>query len=477
MSFMLLVAPEPVVGAPSPDEMAKNDATKKCAEFFPGDECFRCIPTDGWTSVGVIADGAVCPDGYDMTDTNQVVLNCTHLKQERCCGDVFSGAGNCEDLVINDVKKQCAFVNGGIASCGDDAFPPTKLPPGWTMQAENPNRIWLCPERKNYVWVDNIRCVDPCEGLTTCLKCLREGCCWPTDNTCKFAVPPGGYGVCPSDDKTPKKKCDDFQTLLIDHDACKKVTNCDDCLATSLPSNKSKRCRWFIFSEQDAGNCWAYCPGSLNCGQAERYNCSCRKITVDFDKAADGTPIKRGDYVTDQWKSLGLMLAASGTESSKKGARIFDTTNPGRRKTGDPDLGAPNKRCTPAGPGIGRGGEPGEPDKKGVNCEPQGNALIIQEDNSRPGVPNDNRNGGTITMDFSTKRRYVYEMGLLDIDDAATVDIVYVKGNGVTVKKTRNVPQLGDNSFQVFKINQANVKRVMLTLEGSGAVTFVSFCA
>jgi hypothetical protein len=116
-------------------------------------------------------------------------------------------------------------------------------------------------------------------------------------------------------------------------------------------------------------------------------------------------------------------------------------------------------------------------DKKGVNCKPQGHALIIQEDNGRLDVPNDNRNGGTITMDFSTKRIYVYEMGLLDIDDAATVDVVYVSSNGVTVKKTRTVPELGDNSFQVFKINQANVKRVILKMEGSGAVTFVSFCA
>jgi hypothetical protein len=202
--------------------------------------------------------------------------------------------------------------------------------------------------------------------------------------------------------------------------------------------------------------------------------CPCSKITVDFDKAADGTPIKGGDYVTDQWKSLGLTVAASGTESSKKGARIFDTTNPGSRKAGDPDLGAPTQRCTPTGPGIGEGGMPGGP---GVNCEPQGYALIIQEDNDVPDVPDDNRDGGTITLDFSAKPRYVYEMGLLDIDEVTTVDIVYVNDKGVTVKQTRKAPELGDNSFQVVEINQANVKRVILTMEGSGAVTFVSFCA
>jgi hypothetical protein len=75
----------------------------------------------------------------------------------------------------------------------------------------------------------------------------------------------------------------------------------------------------------------------------------CETITIDLETAADGTHITRGDYVSDQWKSLGLQVAASGTESSKMGALIFDMANPGTREDGDPDLGAPNERCDPAG--------------------------------------------------------------------------------------------------------------------------------
>jgi hypothetical protein len=179
--------------------------------------------------------------------------------------------------------------------------------------------------------------------------------------------------------------------------------------------------------------------------------------------------------VTDQWKSLGLKLSASGTKSSKKGARIFDTTNPGSIKAGDPDLGAPNQRCTPAGPGIGAGGEPTS-GNKGVNCKPQGNALIIQEDNAYPDIPNDNVNGGTITFDFfEPGGKYVYEMGLLDIDYATTVKVVYENGDGSTSENDLVVPLLGDNSFQVLKIRQAAVRSIKVIMARSGAVTYIMF--
>jgi hypothetical protein len=48
--------------------------------------------------------------------------------------------------------------------------------------------------------------------------------------------------------------------------------------------------------------------------------------------------------VRNEWKSLGLVVDASGTESAEKGVRIFDTTNPGSEEAGDPDLGAPTPR-------------------------------------------------------------------------------------------------------------------------------------
>lgn len=45
--------------------------------------------------------------------------------------------------------------------------------------------------------------------------------------------------------------------------------------------------------------------------------------------------------------------------------------------------------------------------------------LIIQEDNVKEcgvDVPDDNQDGGTITMDFSPPAEMVYSIGLLDVD-------------------------------------------------------------
>ena len=87
---------------------------------------------------------------------------------------------------------------------------------------------------------------------------------------------------------------------------------------------------------------------------------------------------------------------------------------------GDPDLGSPNEMCSPAGPGTGEGGEPGEPVR---NCEPLGNVLIIQEVNDCPDdIPDDAGDGGVLTLDFAESRAvYVKELGLLDIDYATSI--------------------------------------------------------
>jgi hypothetical protein len=92
--------------------------------------------------------------------------------------------------------------------------------------------------------------------------------------------------------------------------------------------------RWIkvIMTRSGAVTYVKFCPGNL-----------CKKITVDFDRDANGNPIERGAYVRNE----GLVVDASGTENAKKGARIFDTTNPGSQADGDPDLGAPNSKCYP----------------------------------------------------------------------------------------------------------------------------------
>lgn len=118
----------------------------------------------------------------------------------------------------------------------------------------------------------------------------------------------------------------------------------------------------------------------------------CESIIVNFDSAANGTMLPAGTYVQDEWLAYGLRLLAAGGLNELP--RLFDTANPTGR---DYDLGAPNQRCSPPGPGVGEDGEPGEP---GENCNPLGNVLIVQEPNKNPDIPDDNGEGGVIMLLF-----------------------------------------------------------------------------
>ena len=195
----------------------------------------------------------------------------------------------------------------------------------------------------------------------------------------------------------------------------------------------------------------------------------CVNVTVDFLTTPDGATIPGGAYVEDEWIEYGLTLSAVGGLGSVP--RVFNSSDVGDAHAGfgDRDLGTPNEMCTPPGPGEGAGGEPGEP---GENCVFQGNLIIIQENNEKPSIPDDNRDGGMIIFDFNPPATYVYEMGFVDIDEAASLTMVYDD----TIDVTLNLPQLGDNSFQIFPIDIANVNQVKVNLQGSGAVSYIDFC-
>lgn len=178
---------------------------------------------------------------------------------------------------------------------------------------------------------------------------------------------------------------------------------------------------------------------------------ACEKTTVNFDKSADGTDLSPPLCVENEWKSLGLTLFAEGGEGSLP--CLFDTADPRPNEDcGDADLGSPNEACTPPGPGEGEPGAPGGP---GENCEERGNVLIIQEPGSD--CPDDNQDGGTLTLDWPCEGgAYVEEIGLLDIDYATTVFVVYEKDDGTMAEREIVVPVLGDNSYQTLPIDQAN---------------------
>jgi hypothetical protein len=195
-------------------------------------------------------------------------------------------------------------------------------------------------------------------------------------------------------------------------------------------------------------------------------------VEVDFSVTANNSRVSRGDYVKNEWAEFGLTLSAAGGYDTRP--RVFDTANPGdNNDNGDPDLGSPNKRCTPAGPGVGKGGEP---DEEGENCTPLGNVLIIQESNGKIDIPDDNMNGGSIVFDFEPKAQFVSKIGLLDVDYETKISVVYQTKGGKMKAKTFSVPILGDNSYQDLSIDVAHVKQLTLSMKRSGAVSSISFC-
>lgn len=201
---------------------------------------------------------------------------------------------------------------------------------------------------------------------------------------------------------------------------------------------------------------------------------TCVPVDVDFSKAANGMKVLRGDFVSNEWAAYGLTLKALGGYADRP--RVFDTSNPGDNEYGDPDLGSPNKLCSPSGPGAGVGGQPKDGDEPGENCSPLGNALIIQEKNDNLAIPDDNVHGGTIEFSFEPYAVFVSDIGLLDVDYKTSVVVIYKTSRGVITKKTIRVPNLGDNSYQLLPINLSNVKQVKVIMERSAAITSISFC-
>lgn len=152
--------------------------------------------------------------------------------------------------------------------------------------------------------------------------------------------------------------------------------------------------------------------------------------------------------------------------------RLFDSSNPGSQDTcDDDDLGAPNKDCTPSGPGVGEGGKPGQP---GENCNPLGNILIIQEEGSD--CPDDSADGGEITFDFIEPAVEVFEMEFLHIFSRAMVTVYHVMNDGMEAETTFRLPQLSDNSKQTLEIDMKVVTKIDVKFGMSGAVTNISFC-
>jgi hypothetical protein len=199
---------------------------------------------------------------------------------------------------------------------------------------------------------------------------------------------------------------------------------------------------------------------------------SCTYIKIDFEKLPSDEELLGGEYLTDEFAEYGvLMMSSSGGFLDYP--RLFSSANVGNMLYGDSGLGSPNVLCDPSGPGVG---DDGAPDQPGENCSPQGNVLIIQEENDNTFQPDSSDTGGTIVFDFASNVSSVEEIGLLDIDEEnCTISLAYGTPNGKNRTTIDVIPQ-GHNSVQTIAVNLARVSQLNVTFTGSGAVTFVGLC-
>ncbi|HNW05804.1 MAG TPA: hypothetical protein PK655_02020 [archaeon] len=127
---------------------AINNQTKECATYFQGDECMDCALSDPWIER---KHGEPCPEGYREIKDMQAPSICTPIQNQFCCEEYHSGAsGNCTNLVINNITKECAFVLD-INSC-------EKLPKNWLPVASTEYKN--CPISLEYKWLDDVLVCD-----------------------------------------------------------------------------------------------------------------------------------------------------------------------------------------------------------------------------------------------------------------------------------------------------------------------------
>lgn len=220
------------------------------------------------------------------------------------------------------------------------------------------------------------------------------------------------------------------------------------------------------------------CPGSV-CGSATvavSNECVLETVTcpfiIDFNEDGNGNPLPAGTELANQWSNLGFAISAVNNRSNHPDkAIIFDSSNP----TGnDPDLGTPNAAF--GGPGIGSGGGIGQP---GQNDQAYGNLVIIPEDDldaNNDGLvddPDDEAQGGTITIDFAAPVDLDY-VTLVDLDDGTGGSVISFLLPSGTVSMP--IPDLGNNSVKEMAVNQSDVIQVQIHFAGSGGLAEFSYC-
>ena len=126
--------------APMPPRPIVNHQNKQCAVIVTGDECGDVVLPPDWEYLAPDS-GEQCPADYAQVELSPEWV---HFKTSFCCTEGHSGSsGDCQDLVIHNAEKQCAFVA--------DSEHCTGLPAGWEASGEN------CPSE--FKWVEDVACI------------------------------------------------------------------------------------------------------------------------------------------------------------------------------------------------------------------------------------------------------------------------------------------------------------------------------
>lgn len=144
---------------------------------------------------------------------------------------------------------------------------------------------------------------------------------------------------------------------------------------------------------------------------------------------------------------------------------IFNSTVP---TAGDFDLGSPNNTCF--GPGVGTGGQVGQP---GENCVDLKNILIISDD-ANPLAPKSYPNGGKLIFDFTDPVLFK-EMHFLNAATDGDTITLYDAG-GVPVDLI-NIPNVGVNGFTKIQSSfPYPIKQIVVAISGKTAISKVCYC-
>ena len=194
----------------------------------------------------------------------------------------------------------------------------------------------------------------------------------------------------------------------------------------------------------------------------------CPRI-IDFDETSTGIPLafQAGEELTDQYANIGVTISAvndwvsggSPGQNHPDKAILFDSENP---TGGDTDLLTPNPGA------VG-------------NDTPLGFVVIVAEDDvdTSPADgfvddPDDEAAGGEIRFEFDQSVT-ILGARVLDVDGMELDFLRYFDEFDMEIASIL-IPDKPDGNVQIIDTNISGVRKVVLDLGGSGAITRLRFC-